>query len=317
MKLIIQIPCYNEEETLPQTVADLPRQIEGIDTIEYLIINDGSHDNTIQVAKDCGIHHVVSFKSNKGLARAFMAGINACVSLGADIIVNTDADNQYHGADVEKIVRPVLDGTADTVIGARPINDTKHFSRRKKALQRFGSWVVRVVSGTAIPDAPSGFRAYSREAAMRLNVVNTYTYTLETIIQAGMNAVTITSVPISTNPDTRESRLITGIWRYVKRSASVIIRSFMMYRPLRFFAVLGSIPIFIGLAFIIRFIILASMGHGDGNIQSLILSTMLIMVGVQCVLAGMQADVIAANRKILEDMQYRLKKLELKDNNKS
>lgn len=313
MKLIIQIPCYNEEATLPQTVADLPRHIEGIDVIEYLIIDDGSADDTVQVAKDCGVHHVVSFKNNKGLARGFMAGIDACIRLGADIIVNTDADNQYCGSDISKIVKPVLDGTADMVIGARPINDTKHFTRKKKMLQRLGSWVVRIVSGTSVPDAPSGFRAYSRDAAMRINVVNTYTYTLETIIQAGMNKVAITSVPIATNPDTRESRLISSIWQYIKRSASVIMRSFMMYRPLRFFSIIGSIPILVGLAFIIRFIVLAAMGSGAGNIQSLILSAMLIMVGVQCVLAGLQADVIAANRKILEDVQYRVKKLELKD----
>lgn len=313
MKLIIQIPCYNEEATLPQTIADLPRHIEGIELIEYLIIDDGSTDNTVQVAKDCGVHHVVSFKNNKGLARGFMAGIDACIRLGADIIVNTDADNQYCGSDISKIVKPVLDGTADMVIGARPINDTKHFTRKKKMLQRLGSRVVRIVSGTSVPDAPSGFRAYSRDAAMRINVVNTYTYTLETIIQAGMNNVAITSVPITTNPDTRESRLISSIWQYIKRSASVIMRSFMMYRPLRFFSIIGSIPILIGLAFIIRFVVLAAMGSGAGHIQSLILSAMLIMVGVQCVLAGLQADVIAANRKILEDVQYRVKKLELKD----
>lgn len=313
MKLIIQIPCYNEEATLPQTVADLPKQIEGIELIEYLIINDGSTDNTVQAAKDSGVHHIVSFKNNKGLARGFMAGIDACISLGADIIVNTDADNQYCGADIEKIVRPILDGTADMVIGARPINDTKHFSRRKKKLQRLGSWVVRIVSGTSVPDAPSGFRAYSRDAAMRINVVNTYTYTLETIIQAGMNGVAIDSVPIATNPETRESRLISSMWRYVKRSASVIIRSFMMYRPLVFFSIIGTIPILVGLAFVIRFIVFAAMGQSDGHIQSLVLAAMLIMVGVQCVLAGLQADVIAANRKILEDVQYRIKRLESKE----
>jgi len=313
MKLIIQIPCYNEEATLSQTIADLPRQIEGIDVVEYLIINDGSSDRTVQVAKDSGVHHIVSFKNNKGLASGFMAGLDACVRLGADIIVNTDADNQYNGADVEKIVKPILEGIADMVVGARPIDKTRHFSWKKKKLQRLGSWVVRIASGTSVPDAPSGFRAYSRDAAMRVNVVNTYTYTLETIIQAGMNGVAITSVPIATNPETRESRLIKSMWGYIKRSSATIMRSFMMYRPLKFFMIIGTIPIVIGVVFIIRFLVLAAMGYSAGNIQSLVLSAMLIMVGVQCVLAGLQADVIAANRKILEDVQYRVKKLEFQN----
>ena len=234
MKLIIQIPCYNEEETLGITVHDLPRQIEGIDEIEYLIINDGSRDRTVEVAHELGIHHVVSFKQNKGLAKGFMAGLDACLHLGADIIVNTDADNQYSGADIAKLVRPILDGEADIVIGERPIDQTEHFSWKKKKFQHLGSWVVRMASGTSIPDAPSGFRAYSREAALRLNVTNEYTYTLETIIQAGHDKIAMASVPIHTNGETRPSRLFSSMWRYMKRSASVIIRSFMMYKPLRF-----------------------------------------------------------------------------------
>lgn len=221
MKLIIQIPCYNEEETLGITVNDLPRQIDGIDEIEYLIINDGSRDRTVEVARELGIHHVVSFKQNKGLAKGFMAGLDACLHLGADIIVNTDADNQYCGADIEKLVRPILDNEADIVIGERPIDETEHFSWKKKKFQHLGSWVVRMASGTSIPDAPSGFRAYSREAALRLNVTNEYTYTLETIIQAGHDKIAMASVPIQTNGETRPSRLFSSMWRYMKRSASV------------------------------------------------------------------------------------------------
>jgi len=311
IKLIIQVPCYNEEETLPQTINDLPRHIGGIDIIEYLIINDGSKDNTVNVAKGLGVHHVVNFANNKGLARGFMAGIDAGLRLGADIIVNTDADNQYKGADIEKLVRPILDGNADIVIGERPIDETEHFSWKKKKFQRLGSWVVRVASGTTVPDAPSGFRAYSREAALQLNVVNAYTYTLETIIQSGMNRMAVTSVPIRTNPETRESRLFKSMWRYMQRSATVIIRSVVMYRPLKFFSIIGTIAMIIGAAFVTRFLVFVAMGQGDGHIQSLILAAMLIMVGVQCVIAGLHADVTAASRKILEDIQYRVRKLEL------
>lgn len=311
MKLIIQIPCYNEEETLPQTVADLPTSINGVDEIEYLIINDGSKDKTVSIARELGVHHIISFTRNKGLARGFMAGIDACLRLGADIIVNTDADNQYNGDDIANLVIPILDGQADIVIGERPIDETEHFSWKKKKFQRLGSWVVRTASGTTVPDAPSGFRAYSRDAAMRINVVNEYTYTLETIIQAGMNKTGIASVPIRTNPETRESRLFKSMWRYMSRSAAVIIRSFMMYRPLRFFCVMGALAILVGSAFIIRFLVFVWMGQGGGQVQSLVLAAMLIMVGVQCVIAGLQADVTAASRKILEDVQYRVRKLEI------
>jgi len=313
VKLIIQIPCYNEEATLPQTVSDLPKQIEGIDTIEYLIINDGSSDKTVEVARELGVQHIVSFPNNRGLAKVFLAGIDACLHLGADIIVNTDADNQYNGGNIADLVRPILDGQADIVIGERPIDETEHFSWKKKKFQRLGSWVVRVASGTNVPDAPSGFRAYSRDAAMRLNVVNAYTYTLETIIQAGASKMAITSVPVCTNPETRESRLFKSMWGYMKRSATVIIRSFMMYRPLKFFSVIGAVAVIIGMAFIVRFMVFVAMGQSGGNIQSLVLAAMLIMVGVQCVIAGLQADVIAANRKILEDVQYRVRRMEVRD----
>lgn len=310
MKLIIQIPCYNEEETLELAYNDLPRHIDGIDEIEYLIINDGSKDNTVQKARELGFHHVVSFKQNKGLAKGFMAGIDACLHLGADIIVNTDADNQYCGADIEKIVRPILEEKADIVIGERPIDNTEHFSWKKKKFQHLGSWVVRVVSGTDIPDAPSGFRAYSRDAALRLNVVNEYTYTLETIIQAGHNKIAMTSVPIRTNAETRPSRLFSSMWRYMKRSSTVITRSFVMYKPLKFFSTIGLVLLLLGAALGIRFLVYMFMGDGGGHIQSLILTAILIMMGFQTITIGLLGDTIAANRKILEDVQYRVRKFE-------
>ena len=310
MKLIIQIPCYNEEETLELAYNDLPKHIDGIDTIEYLIINDGSKDNTVARARELGFHHIVSFKRNKGLAKGFMAGIDACLHLGADIIVNTDADNQYCGEDIEKIVRPIIEQKADIVIGERPIDQTEHFSWKKKKFQHLGSWVVRVASGTDIPDAPSGFRSYSREAALRLNVVNEYTYTLETIIQAGNNKTAMTSVPIRTNPETRPSRLFSSMWRYMKRSSTVITRSFVMYKPLTFFMTIGLVLLLIGAVLGVRFLILMAMGEGDGHIQSLILTAILMMMGFQTVTLGLLGDTIASNRKLLEDVQYRVRKME-------
>ncbi len=315
MKLIIQIPCYNEEKTLEIALNDLPKKISGIDQIEYLIINDGSKDNTVGVAKRWGVHYVVNFKSNKGLAKGFMAGIDACLRNGADIIVNTDADNQYCGEDIEKLVRPILDGKADMVIGSRPIDQTAHFSPLKKKLQHFGSWVVRKASQTQIPDAPSGFRAYSREAAMKLNVINEYTYTLETIVQAGREKMAITSVPIRTNAELRPSRLFSSMFGYVKKSMLTIIRAFMMYKPLRFFTLVGLIPIILGMGIGVRFLIYFFAGFGEGHVQSLILASLLILVGVQTIVVGLQADIIAANRKILEDIQYHVRKLDY-DNDK-
>ena len=310
LELIIQIPCYNEAETLEIALNDLPKKIDGIDEIEYLIINDGSKDNTVQVAKDWGVHYVVNFKKNKGLAKGFMAGIDACLRNGADIIVNTDADNQYNGEDIEKLVRPILEEKADIVIGERPIDDTEHFSPLKKKLQHFGSWTVRVASKTDIPDAPSGFRAYSRDAAMRLNVTNEYTYTLETIIQAGRNKIAMKSVPVRTNPELRKSRLFSSMFGYVKRSMVTIVRSFMMYKPLRFFTLIGGIFLLIGLALGIRFLVYFFMGAGTGHIQSLILASTLSMMGFMTVIIGLQADVIAGNRKLLEDIQYHVRKLD-------
>lgn len=312
MKLIIQIPCYNEAETLQVALDHLPRHIDGVDEIEVLIINDGSQDDTVQVARDWGVNHIVSFKQNKGLAKGFMAGIDACLHLGADIIVNTDADDQYCGEDIAKLVEPILKEKADIVIGERPIDETEHFSWKKKMFQHLGSWVVRVVSNTDIPDAPSGFRAYSREAALRLNVVNEYTYTLETIIQAGWNRTAMTSVPIRTNPDLRPSRLFKSMWKYMKRSSSVIVRSFAMYKPMRFFGILSLIFGIPGLALGIRFLwIFASTGSGSGHVQSLILCALLLMISVQFLIAGIQADLISDNRKLLEDVQYRVRKMEI------
>ena len=310
MKLIIQIPCYNEAETLEVALNDLPKQIDGIDEIEYLIINDGSKDNTVEVAKNWGVHYVVNFKCNKGLAKGFMAGLDACLRQGADIIVNTDADNQYCGADIEKLVRPILDGKADIVIGERPIDDTEHFSPLKKKLQHIGSWTVRVASKTDVPDAPSGFRAYSRQTALKMNVVNEYTYTLETIVQAGRNKMAITSVPIRTNPELRKSRLFNSMFGYIKKSMLTIIRAFMMYKPLRFFTIIGSVIFLIGLILGIRFLVFVFMGESGGHIQSLILASTLLLLGFQTFISGLQADLIASNRKLLEDIQERVRRLD-------
>jgi glycosyltransferase involved in cell wall biosynthesis len=311
MKLIIQIPCFNEEEVLPQAIADLPKQIDGIDEIEYLVINDGSTDNTVAVAHQLGVHHIVSFKQNKGLAKGFMAGIDACLHLGADIIVNTDADNQYVGEDIGKLIAPILAGKADIVIGERQIDEIEHFSASKKFFQHLGSFVVRLVSDTKISDAPSGFRAYSREAALRLNVTNDYTYTLETIIQAGHSRAAVVSVPIRTNPETRPSRLFSSMWKYMKRSASIISRSFIMYKPLKFFGILGSVLFLIGTAISVRFLILFLNGMGSGHVQSLILAAILLLMGFMAFMFGLVGDVISANRKLLEDIQYRVRKMEI------
>lgn len=310
MKLMIQIPCYNEEETLHIALNDLPKHIDGIDEIEYLIINDGSKDKTVEVAKKWGVNYVVNFKRNKGLAYGFMAGLDACLRNGADIIVNTDADNQYVAEDIEKLVRPILEGRTDIVVGERPIDETEHFSPLKKKLQHLGSWVVRVASKTDIPDAPSGFRAYSREAALRLNVINEYTYTLETIVQAGRSKIAMTSVPIRTNPELRKSRLFNSMFGYVKKSMVTILRAFMMYKPMKFFTVIGGVLFLLGAALGVRFLIYFFGGDGDGHVQSLILCSTLMLLGFQTMIVGLQADLIAANRKLLEDIQYRVRKLD-------
>lgn len=310
MKLIIQIPCYNEAETLEIALNALPKQISGVDEIEYLVINDGSSDDTEKVALEWGVNYVVHFKRNLGLAKGFLAGIDLALRHGADIIVNTDADNQYCGNDIEKLIQPILRKEADIVIGERPIDEIEDFSWIKKKLQRFGSYVVRVASRTEIPDAPSGFRAYSRKAAMRVNVHNEYTYTLETIVQAGRNKMAITSVPVNTNPELRKSRLMNSVFGYIKKSVLTILRAVLMYKPLQVFTLLGGMAIMAGVAIGIRFLFYFFQGSGNGHIQSLILATMMIIIGSQAVVAGLQADIISANRKLLEDIQYRVKKLE-------
>lgn len=310
MKLIIQIPCYNEAETLEIALNDLPKQLDGIDEIEYLIINDGSNDNTMDVAKRWGIHHIVDFRCNKGLAKGFMAGLDECLRKGADIIVNTDADNQYCADDIASLIQPILDGKADMVIGARPIDETEHFSKLKKMLQHFGSWVVRRASNTNIPDAPSGFRAFSRDTAMRINVINDYTYTLETIVQAGREKFAVTSVPIRTNAELRPSRLFKSIFSYVKKSILTILRAYMMYKPLKFFSLLAVTPIAIGLMIGFRFLYYYVNGKSGGHVQSLILACTLIIMGFLTFTIGLLADVIAANRKILQDVQYHARRHE-------
>lgn len=310
MKLIIQIPCYNEAETLEVALNDLPKHIDGIDVIEYLIINDGSKDNTVEVARKWGVNYIVSFRNNKGLARGFMAGLDACLRNGADIIVNTDADNQYCGADIEKLVRPILNGKAGMVIGERPIDQTEHFSPLKKKLQHLGSWVVRKASKTDVPDAPSGFRAYSRHTAMRLNVINEYTYTLETIVQAGRQKMAVTSVPIRTNAELRPSRLFSSMFGYVKKSMLTIGRALMMYKPLYCFTWIAGIFGVAGAGLGIRYLVYFFSGNGDGHIQSLILASMLIIIAVLCGVIGLLGDVISANRKLLEEIQFELRRMD-------
>ena len=314
MKLIIQIPCYNEEATLGLTLSQLPRQLPGIDRIEWLIINDGSRDRTLEVAKACGVDHIVDLQTNQGLAKGFMAGIEACLSAGADIIVNTDADNQYCAADIPLLIAPILKGEAEIVIGARPIESIKHFSPIKKFLQKLGSFVVRLASQTQIPDAPSGFRAISREAALRLNVFNEYTYTLETIIQAGQKGLAITSVPIRTNGFFRPSRLVKSISVYVQHSILTIVRIFMTYRPLKFFMMLGSVPFSLGFILCCRWLFLFWGIIGDDpakpRVPSLILAAILILIGVQLWIFGLIADLMGVNRQLLEDIQLRLRRKE-------
>ncbi|MDV7104210.1 glycosyltransferase family 2 protein [Vibrio sp. TH_r3] len=308
MKLIIQIPCYNEAGTLALALKELPRKVDGFDTVEWLIINDGSEDDTVNVANDCGVDHIVSFKTNQGLAKGFLAGISECIKLGADVIVNTDADNQYEAKDIPKLVKPILDGKAEYVIGERPISTTDHFSPIKKLLQKFGSYVVRKASKTNIPDAPSGFRAISRECAIQLNVYNGYTYTLETIIQAGRKNIPITSVPIRTNEDLRPSRLFSSIPEYVKRSIFTIIRISVVYKPFKVFSSIAAILVFFGLCLGFRFLYYYIIGDGDGHVQSVILSGLLVGLGFQTFLVAFLADIIAVNRTLLEQIKAELKK---------
>jgi len=308
MKLIIQIPCYNEAATLGITLKELPRKIEGFDKVEWLIIDDGSTDDTSKVAKDNGTDHVVRFIKNQGLAKGFLAGLEACIKLGADVIVNTDADNQYNAQDIPKLVKPILEGKADIVVGSRPISEIDHFSSFKKILQKIGSWVVRLASNTDLPDATSGFRAISRDAAMELNLFNDYTYTLEMIIQAGQKGMSLASVPIRTNPYLRPSRLIKSIPSYIKNSVITILRIFVVYRPFRFFMTIGASLCAIGFLLGLRFLYYRLTDTPGQFIQSLILASILIGIGFQTMLVAFLADLQAVNRKLLENIKFRLKK---------
>ena len=314
MKLIIQIPCYNEEKSLPITLNALPKKFEGIDEIEVLIINDGSTDKTVEVARSLGVKHIVEMPHNCGLAKAFVAGINTALSLEADIIVNTDADNQYCADDIEKIIKPILNGSADIVIGSRPVSKIQHFSLLKKMLQKLGSFVMRLISSTDVEDAPSGFRAFSRNAAIQLNVFDNYTYTLETIIQARAKGLILACVPINVNPDLRKSKLVKNIFDYVRRSMFTMIRMFIIYRPFRFFAILAGIFLFFGALIGIRFLYYFINESGAGHIQSLILSAILILTGVQVAVIAVLSELMSINRKLLEDIQRRLKLQDLKKN---
>ncbi len=310
MKLIIQIPCYNEEDSLPITLKAIPKEIKGIDKTEILIINDGSSDNTVRIAQDSGVHYIVNFSKNVGLARAFDAGLKACVRYGADIIVNLDADNQYCADDIEKLVEPIIEHRADIVIGARPINSIKHFSPVKKLLQKLGSFVMKKLSGADISDAPSGFRAFSREAAMKINIFDTYTYTMESIIQAQRKGLSILSVPIRVNGDLRPSRLIKNNFTYIFRSAKTMIRFFIIYHPFRFFISLASIFFILGLFLGFRYLYFFLLGDGAGHIQSLILCGLLITGGFQTALLAIISDLLAINRKLVEDVQIKVQKLQ-------
>lgn len=303
MKLIIQVPCYNEAATLPVALAALPRTVSGFDVVEWLVIDDGSTDGTADVARANGVDHVIRHSHNLGLARGFMTGVQACIARGADVIVNTDADNQYNADDIPALTAPILRGEADMVIGARPIETIEHFSVVKKLLQRLGSWVVRLASRTAIADAPSGFRAFSRETARHLVVFNEYTYTLETVIQAGRKNMAIISVPVRVNADLRPSRLVKSIPSYVQRSIGTIVRVFVIYRPFSFFGSIGLAIFTVGFLIGLRFLVKWFGGEGTGNVQSLILASALLVIGFQTILIAFVADLLAANRKLLEEIR--------------
>jgi glycosyltransferase involved in cell wall biosynthesis len=315
MKLVIQIPCYNEEATLPQTLQDLPRTLPGVDEIEFLVIDDGSTDRTVEVARESGVDHVVQLGRNRGLANAFAAGLQAAVRAGADVIVNTDADNQYVGEDVARLVEPILQGRADIVVGDRGVGRLEHFTPLKRVLQRLGSWVVERAAGIPIPDATSGFRAFTREAALSLTVLSDYTYTLETLIQAGARHMAVAFVPVRTNPQTRQSRLIRSIPSFLTLSAVTILRFYIMYRPLRVFVAMGGSLIVGSLVLGVRFLTFYLQGGGAGHVQSLILAAILAIIGFQVCLIGLIADLVRMNRKMLEETLYRVRGMELEGRN--
>jgi glycosyltransferase involved in cell wall biosynthesis len=313
-KLIIQIPCLNEASTLPATLADLPRSVPGIDVVQILVVDDGSRDGTADVAQRCGADHVVRLRRNKGLAAAFMAGIDASLKAGADFIVNTDADNQYAAREIPRLLAPLLSGEADIVIGDRNIGEVQHMSWRKRQLQRLGSWVVRQVSNTTVPDTTSGFRAYTREAALRMTIVSEFSYTLESIIQAGKNRMAISHVPVATNPRTRESRLFGSLFSYIKRSAATIVRIYAMYEPLKVFTYLGLLVMGAGFLFTLPFLYeyFTNPRSAQGHLQSLIAAAILLIGGFIVLVIGLLADVNAGNRKLLEDLLYRVRMMELR-----
>jgi len=311
MKLIIQIPCYNEEHTLPATLADLPRAVPGFDSVEWQIIDDGSTDRTVEIAREQGVDHIVRLSHNQGLAVAFMTGIEAALRAGADVIVNTDGDNQYSAKYIPDLTRPILERRAQIVIGARPISSIAHFSAVKQKLQRLGSWVVRMASNTDVEDAPSGFRAIHRDAAIRLYVFNRYTYTLETIIQAGRLGIPMVSVPVEVNDPTRESRLMRSVAQYILRSSTTILRIAVLYKPARFFSAIAALMMLPGIIAFLRFLYFYAVGDGTGHVQSLIIGAAMIAAGMVVFMAGLLADLIAANRMLLAEIRSRQLKAEL------
>ncbi|MCP3867187.1 MAG: glycosyltransferase family 2 protein [Gammaproteobacteria bacterium] len=311
MKLIIQIPCLNEEQTLPETLADIPRDIPGIDCTEILVIDDGSTDGTVSVAESLGVEHIIRNKHTKGLAYTFQRGLEVCLQNDADIIVNTDGDNQYAGQDIPKLIQPIIDGTADIVVGDRQTGRIPHFSKAKKMLQWAGSSMVRWLAGVQVPDAVSGFRAISRESAIRLNIVSPFSYTIEMLIQAGKRNMSVSSVPIGTNPKTRESRLFRSIPRFLERSLTTMVRMYAMYKPLRVFFYIGTVLSVIGLIPITRFLYFYFNGVGEGHVQSLVLGGVFLMMGFMTYLIGLVTDLISFNRKLLEMTLERVKRLEL------
>ncbi len=311
MKLIVQIPCFNEEHTLPQTVADIPRTIEGVDQVEILIIDDGSHDNTAKIAQELGVEHIIVNKKNLGLAHSFQKGLDACLRHGADIVVNTDGDNQYAGSDIPKLIAPIIEGSADVVVGDRQTGEISHFSPNKKRLQKLGSFVVRNLSGVNVPDAVSGFRAISRDAALRLNIVSSFSYTIEMLIQAEKKHLTVTSVPVGTNAKTRESRLFSSIPKFIERSLATMLRMYVMFQPFKIFIILGMIVSLIGLAPLVRFIVLFMLGDGEGHIQSLVIGGTLVVVGFITFLIGVVADLINFNRRLIELALEKTRRIEL------
>jgi len=308
MKLIVMIPCYNEEKTLPLVINSIPKKIKGIDSVETLIIDDGSKDKTVEVAKKLNVNYIVRHKGNKGLAKAFATGIETALEKGADIIVNTDGDNQYPQEDIPRLIEPILKGEAEIVVADRQTDKIAHFSPIKKFFQKFGSWIVKTVSHADIPDAVSGFRAYSRDAAMQLNIMTNFSYVTETIIQASKKRIPITSIKINTNPKTRESRLFKNIWQHMKKTGSSIIRIYAVYEPLKFFLYIGGVLGILGTIGVLRFLYYFILGNGTGHVQSLVLSSVLIIIGFQIAIFGIIADLIGINRKLLEDALLNQKK---------